>query len=417
MSSLRRTLKRTLPGNVKGLAQPLRDFILGPAIEDEVLRPITFERDRSTRLRLNFVLPSLDRAKAFGGVMTGVELFLELGETLARTHQVDLRVVTENPVAPEQSVIGSDQAEEHCLQANENRLPVRSSDLFLVYNWWIALNLEPVLRAQAETFGVPPRPKLYLIQEYEPHFYPFSSAHMLSLQAFNGDWPIWGIFNSSELHGYYKAQGNRSDRDYPFEPRMNPSIRPFAKDLSAAEKTRTVLVYGRPQVARNCFSLIRKGLDIWAETHGAEHPDWRFISAGETHKAIPLGPHHALTSAGKLPLEAYGKLLRETAVGVSLMSSPHPSYPPLEMAHFGARVIGNSYPHKDLSRRHDNLRSLTDIRPEAIAAALEQEILAFERDPESGVRAQSHMPNYMSETPFDCLEALASDISELMEAT
>lgn len=39
----------------------------------------------------------------------------------------------------------------------------------------------------------------------------------------------------------------------------------------------------------------------------------------------------------------------DTYAGISLMSSPHPSYPPLEMSVFGIKVITNNYSNKDLS--------------------------------------------------------------------
>ena len=37
-----------------------------------------------------------------------------------------------------------------------------------------------------------------------------------------------------------------------------------------------------------------------------------------------------------------------SAIGISLMVSPHPSYPPLEMAHLGMLVLTNGFGAKDL---------------------------------------------------------------------
>ncbi len=408
--ALHASLKRLLPQSVRGLAKPVRKFLEGPGIETYVLRPVAFQPDPDPAPRLTLILPSAAKSEAFGGVMTALELTAALAqETGAR-----FRVVTEHALDSGTSVLPPDT--DHLALADTDwRLPVGAGDVMVIYNWWIALNIEPVLSAQAAHFGLPPRPKLYLIQEYEPHFYAFSAAHMLALQAFNGDWPIWGVFNTRELHAYYLAQGNRADRSFPFEPRMNAKIRPFLDGLEAAEKTRTVLVYGRPEVKRNCFSMLQAGLAEWARIHGPDRRDWRIVSAGEAHAPIALGPHHQLESLGKLPLEAYGKLLRETAVGVSLMSSPHPSYPPLEMAHFGARVVSNAYPGKTLIDRHPNLRALVDIRPEAIAAALEAEIAGFEADPGAELSLATGMPEYLSETPYECLAPLGGALKTLWE--
>ena len=74
-----------------------------------------------------------------------------------------------------------------------------------------------------------------------------------------------------------------------------------------------------------------------------------------------------MASLGKLSLTDYAELLRRTAVGLSLMASPHPSYPPLEMAHFGVRTVTNSYTCKDLSKSHANILSLPDVSAERIA--------------------------------------------------
>lgn len=60
----------------------------------------------------------------------------------------------------------------------------------------------------------------------------------------------------------------------------------------------------------------------------------------------------------------------ETYAGISLMSSPHPSYPPLEMSEFGVKVITNSYANKDLSKFDDNIVSVDNVNPVNIANKL-----------------------------------------------
>ena len=43
------------------------------------------------------------------------------------------------------------------------------------------------------------------------------------------------------------------------------------------------------------------------------------------------------------------------------MESPHPSYPPLEMAIFGVNVITNDYESKNLSIRNKNIVNINSI--------------------------------------------------------
>jgi len=65
-------------------------------------------------------------------------------------------------------------------------------------------------------------------------------------------------------------------------------------------------------------------------------------------------------------------------VGLGLMVSPHPSYPPLEMAEFGVRVITNRFANKNLSGRTKNIVSMADARPTALAKALAEACDAFD---------------------------------------
>ena len=91
---------------------------------------------------------------------------------------------------------------------------------------------------------------------------------------------------------------------------------------------------------------------------------------------------------------------KTTAVGLSLMASPHPSYPPLEMAHFGLRTVTNGYTCKDLSRAHENIVSIPTILPDAIADALAAQCRAFIAEPDAGWRAKSMLPDYLSDEKY-----------------
>ena len=79
---------------------------------------------------------------------------------------------------------------------------------------------------------------------------------------------------------------------------------------------------------------------------------------------------------GKLSLEDYSALLSRASVGLSLMLSPHPSYPPLEMAYAGVRTITNNYECKNLSRRSPLIDTIDVITPEEIAKALDRAVTA-----------------------------------------
>jgi hypothetical protein len=120
-----------------------------------------------------------------------------------------------------------------------------------------------------------------------------------------------------------------------------------------------------------------------------------------------------LRSVGKLSLDEYAAMLRGTAVGLSLMASPHPSYPPLEMAHFGVLTITNDYAFKAMASAHDNISALRDIRPESIAAALSAACARFEADPGASARGRSHRPSYLSDDIYPFMPTLATKLNAL----
>ena len=111
------------------------------------------------------------------------------------------------------------------------------------------------------------------------------------------------------------------------------------------------------------------GLKEWAAKQ-ENISQWTILSAGEQHDDIDLGNGAVLRSVGKLSLQDYAKMMLDTYAGVSLMVSPHPSYPPLEMATFGAKTITNCYESKDLTSFSDNMICLKSCAPRDIANKL-----------------------------------------------
>jgi len=252
---------------------------------------------------------------------------------------------------------------------------------------------------------------IQVIQDYEPLFYPVSSTYMHARAAF-GDPRNWAVVNSSQLHAYLKSQGHAFAREHVLEPRLSASLRTLLPDRSAP-KAKVLLAYGRPAVARNCFSAVVAGLREFARIH-PEFRQWEIVSAGAPHDPIALGGGRWLRPLGKLSLADYGARLGSAGVGLSLMASPHPSYPPLEMAHFGILTITNGFACKDLSRAHDNITSIHDIGPAAIAAALARACRAVEEDPFAGWRGRSHIPDYLEAAPFSFYDQLIPDLDQLL---
>ena len=90
-----------------------------------------------------------------------------------------------------------------------------------------------------------------------------------------------------------------------------------------------------------------------------------------------------------MTLDDYAALMHRASVGVSLMCSPHPSYPPLEMAAFGITTITNSFVTKDLSAI-PHITSLDSLSIEGLANAIWQ---AMQADPHAD-DSKPYPPNY-----------------------
>jgi hypothetical protein len=376
---LRRQIKQLAPRRAKKWVWDLRDRIGGPPIDDAVLRDYRFVADADAKPRINLVIPNITAAEFFGGHTTGVEVFLALAAALNRAMPVDVRIIVSDATSDTDHAIVARIRERrfpeappiafHNIRASDPSVAVRRNDIFTVFNWWTSLNTLPLIRQQCEHFAAPVPPLIYLIQEYEPHMLAFNSAQMLSRDGLDAPERLWGIVNSSNLARYLKRQGHDAERLFVFEPVINASLRVPRETVAGAVRKRRIFVYGRPNVPRNCFPALVRGLRLWASTFPAAQ-DWEVVSAGTAHKPILLHGDLQMTSLGKLPLDEYRQFLLESSVGVSLMASPHPSYPPLEMAHMGMHTVTNSYLDKDWTGYHALLTPIASIADQAIADAI-----------------------------------------------
>jgi hypothetical protein len=136
-------------------------------------------------------------------------------------------------------------------------------------------------------------------------------------------------------------------------------------------KAKKIIAYGRPSVDRNLFEILVEGIRVWQGRDPELSRAYEVVFVGETFDSSYLAALENARCAGKLSLADYAALLNEAAIGVSLMMSPHPSYPPLEMASAGCVTITNSYEAKDLTRRGAGFISLGHVTPDSLADALE----------------------------------------------
>lgn len=351
------------------------------------ITPCVPRRDPWEGRRLNLMLPSINRQHYFGGIHTAVLVYQELCRHFPASRIVLVDSAPDEEALsrfPDHVLVPADQASTAMRQIVPfsdrygKTLPVSGGDYWLATAWWTAYAAQRMARWQAEEIGVD-QPIAYLIQDYEPGFYPWSSQYALASGTYRPHVDV-GIFNTGLLADFFASQGLRYDRTYAFEPELNAGLREALALARAANgekaRRRQVVVYARPGTPRNAFELICEGIRLWGWRDNRA-ATWSFLAAGELESDIDLGPVR-LQALGKLGIDQYGELLATSAVGVSLMVSPHPSYPPLEMAAFGMSVLTNRYANKDLGASMPNVLSLDEMSPEAISAGLTRLMDVFE---------------------------------------
>ena len=412
-----RTAARSSP-RLAALYRGLRGFVLGgpktdpgrasdrPGAEAGVgqLRRATFVVSPRTGYRLNLVVPTVDGARTFGGIRTALDLFEAVGADAAQRRIISVATSgpapTGGPPGYTEVAAGDDAVTDLQFVRLDHAwapLTIRLDDVFVATFWTTAELVERIRRWQASTFGRAPTRSAYVIQDYEPGFYPWSAQSMIASETYRSTTDTIAVFNTTILQDYFHDVGVRFEREFAFEPQIIPTLR-GAMDAPESSRSKTIVVYGRPRTPRNAFPAIVDGLRAWRRADPSAI-DWQTVSVGQSHPDVDLGVGEPLRSIGKLDLDGYASLLRESAIGVSLMVSPHPSYPPLEMAHLGLLVLTNRFANKDLSRWHSNIVATDDISADALAGRLSELCRRFEADPGVGAAGRAIETSFISTGP------------------
>lgn len=379
-------------------------------------------RSNLQKKRLNLVVPSINPEHRFGGIETAFRLF----EELAREYDCTRIIVVDAAPSPESlrslpdyEIVPPYQHSDAQRQIavaigagpEADLLPIAEHDVFVATIWYTSILIQQFIKWQNDNFGQFDRKYVYLIQDFECGFYPWSSRYLLANSTYFNEPKTIAVFNSRLLYDYFKSQGFRFEAEFVFDAQIHPKLVAKRGALgSSLKKKKQILIYGRPSTPRNAFEVIVEGLRIWAKTF-PNAAEWKVISLGEKHQDVDLGNGLRMQSLGKAAIEQYAEFLADSSVGISLMVSPHPSYPPLEMNYFGVRTVTNSFANKDLSKNYPWITSLRILNHETVAAAVraacagaeEEGLIAKLRSDDSSAGAPS-----IPEFPF-----IAEILSEL----
>lgn len=388
----------------------------------EAIRELNFRKVHRENYRLNLVVPSLNDKHVFGGIATALRCFEAIGNNLGCEMRIIIIDAELNQkakekygkiyriVSPEKNSSARYQIVSMVNRKNR-KMPVSEKDQFMFTSWWSAYIIQSEYRNWMQSKRLNPMPFLYLIQDYEPGFYAWSSNYLMAESTYRCEYPQYAIFNSHELRDYVLNKGYSFEKVFCFEPVLNSSLKKRVKNLDKTLfKRKQILVYGRPSVDRNAFGLLVESLKRWVKIQ--ENVDsWTILSAGEQHAPVSLGEGIYLESVGKLSIDEYAKVLEESYAGISLMVSPHPSYPPLEMAVFDVKVITNNYSNKNISAFSKNITSVDNVSPVFIAQTLKEICSNYH----TVVPHQTVNYEYVnSEEPFGFIKELKLEIEQIL---
>lgn len=343
--------------------------------------PLPFLISAQAEPAINMIVPSLRRGSLFGGLATACRLAVILARRGRRVRMVtsdhplalaDLPSCRDTFVADFGATAEDLQRIEFLdgtVEETPGKLPclLSSRDTFLATAWWTALRIRETLRRPP----FQPGRFVYLIQDYEPGFYAWSEDYAAAQSSYAGG-DFLPIYNSSLLAEYFRTYVGAPVRpELILQPQidLHRYAPPSAEQLRTRPSRRRMFVYGRPRTPRNLFGLLCESLARFIREEGLGASDLEVVAGGEDFEPLALGGGIVLRSLGKLTLDRYAEELRACDLGVSLMLSPHPSYPPLEMAASGLLTVTNRYANKDLHSISDNLISC-DATADGVATAL-----------------------------------------------
>ncbi|HEY5108261.1 MAG TPA: methyltransferase domain-containing protein [Acidimicrobiales bacterium] len=321
------------------------------------LQPLRVFRSPDQRPTVHVVTDSISAGSLFGGVATALILAAQVAGRTGGRMRVVTRTVPGDPAVVDRLLrhagVGGDVEVEtiHAGIDNATAIPTGDDDIFIPTSWWTAV---PTVTAVGHSRVV------YLLQEDERLFYPTGDESLRCAELMADD-RLRTVVNSDMLFRHLTEGPSPltglGERSVVFEPAFPPGLYYEDRSGRAAGAKRTFVFYARPNNLRNLywrgFEAIERSLLLG--TLAAD--EWRFVFLGKDIGTVDLPGSPEVEIAENLSLEEYAAYVRSADLGLGLIYSPHPSYPPLDLAASGAVVVTNSYgsTKRDLSGYSPNI--------------------------------------------------------------
>lgn len=274
----------------------------------------------------NWYLPPFD-SPFYGGIMT----ILRLAEYLLRVYGIKQRILICGSAKKDEVKANVARAfsnlanvEIIILDSAKSIASIPASDYSVATLWTTAYVLVGV-----QNTGL----KFYMIQDFEPAFYPAGSTYAQAELTYR--FGFYGIANTQSLKAIY-------EEDYGgigvvLKPSIDKSV--FFPNLDKrSTTTKRLFYYARPGTPRNGFELAAATLKRLKQKYGDALD---IVCAGAGWDPKKYGLDGVVRSIGMLPYTETGNLYRGCHIGFVMMMTKHPSYLPFELMACGTLVVTN----------------------------------------------------------------------------
>lgn len=358
--------------------------------------------------RLNLVTDTIESSSLLGGVATA----LIVATNFCVKYGYELRIITRNaePVPMNyENILKMNQLERPVkvtyysdfnggVRKQNYKMEITTEDIFFATSWWSA---EAIRRTTLR------KRFFYIIQEAETFFYHYGGERVMCESIMN-DSNIDFIVNSHFLYEYFeKNEPNVYQHGVYFEPAFSDKLFFAPKVKNKDKEKHRIFFYGRPHNPRNLFNYGVNVLDEAIRRRIIDTKEWEICFAGANVSPVTFCDGSKSKAAGQMSWEEYAAFLRDVDLALCLMYTPHPSYPPFDVACSGGIVVSNKYLTKQDFPQSKNVL-MADLTMESLLTKLEEGInLALD--------GKQRRKNYVEATIPRCWDETLSETLTYME--
>ena len=318
------------------------------------------------RADLTVLFPAIRSISFSGGPNTAFILCALLARRGLRINAVSLNIPLESEEVAQRHVaalVNDDSVLDNirftCGQKNPPTSLLGANDMLMATAWWTAVRARQLMTSMR-------RDKFfYLIQDFEPLFYAWSPEHVAAMETYS--YPMIPIINERMLADYFAATkaGRFADDAFRNEAMVfQPAVdRNRFFPAAARPGKKQILFYARPSAPRNLYHMGMEAMQLLVSEGTISAAEWEIRLMGDTIEPTDLGHGMVVRSLPWMDYDSYARNMRKATVGLSLMVSPHTSYPPLEMAASGVKVVTNVYANKNAAELEALSKNIVSSEP------------------------------------------------------